>query len=101
MNDKRQYEQGPVSVDGAWLALVDGEWTRVPSPHGNASATAPRPPIPAGLVSIDGAWFRNVGGQLERAASPFPAPVAPARRIPDGYISVDGAHFRIDVGAEA
>lgn len=91
------FEQGPVSVDGAWYALIDGEWTRVPSPR--PAATIARPPIPHGYVPIDGAWFRNVDGQLEPAASPIPARVSPGRRIPAGYVSVDGTLFRIDDGA--
>ncbi len=47
-----QYEQGPVSVDGAWFAVVDGEWRQVPSPTSEARSGTT---IPDGNVSVDGA----------------------------------------------
>jgi hypothetical protein len=49
---KAQYEQGPVSVDGAWFAAVEGEWRQVPSPTFEART---RPTIPDRNHSIDGA----------------------------------------------
>jgi hypothetical protein len=98
MTDRREYEQGPVSVDGVWYALIDGEWTQVPSPTSKAPVTAP--PIPDGYVSVDGAWFRNVDVKLEPTTSPIPASTSPGRAIPDGYVSVDGGLFRVKGAAE-
>ncbi len=98
MRRGRECEQGPVSVDGAWYALVEGEWTRVPSPNSDASADRPR--IPDGYISVDGAWFRNVDGKLEPTTSPIPPSTSPGRDIPEGYISVDGALFRVQAPAE-
>lgn len=49
------FEQGPIPVDGAWLAVVDGEWKQVGYPtSGDAD---PRRTIPEGYVSADGALF--------------------------------------------
>lgn len=87
----REYEQGPISVDGAWFALIEGEWTRVPSPHSEASATPLR--IPDGYISVDGAWFRNVDGNFEPTTSPIPRSTSPGRVIPEGYISIEGGLF--------
>lgn len=99
MNGEGQtLEQGPVSVDGAWYALVDGEWMRVPPPR--PAATIVLLPIPHGYVSIDGAWFGNLDGRLAPAASAIPARLSRSRPVPEEYVSVDGALFRVEAEAE-
>lgn len=45
-----QYEQGPVPVDGASFAVVDGEWRQVPRLTSEARS---RTTIPDGSVSVD------------------------------------------------
>jgi hypothetical protein len=65
--EKTQYEQGPVSVDGAWFAVVDGEWRQVRHPNPPARSPAPSS-MPAGEfeqgpVSVDGAWFAIDDGE--------------------------------------
>jgi hypothetical protein len=45
-----QCEQGPVSVDGAWFAVIDGEWRRVARPTSEARSGTT---IPDGSVAVD------------------------------------------------
>ena len=101
-SDAERYEQGPISVDGGWFALVDSEWQQVRNP--NPPRSGPPVAVPAGdfeegPVSVDGAWFARVEGEWKQVG--FVAqPDRPARTIPDGYVSADGAPFRIDAPAD-
>lgn len=96
--DAARYEQGPVSVDGGWFALLDGEWKQVanPNPPGTATpAAVPEGDFEEGPVSVDGAWFARVEGEWKQVG--FVAqPSRPGRTIPEEYLSVDGALMRIE-----
>jgi hypothetical protein len=86
-------EQGPVSVDGARYAIVDGEWSRVGFFDSPKDPDARPFSLPDGHVSVDGAVYAIIDGEWTRAgfsgsrkdldATPF--------SLPEGHVSVDGA----------
>jgi hypothetical protein len=97
--ERGQYEQGPVAVDGAWFAVVDGRWRQVPNPNLPARKTAPSSPRANGAeqapICVDGGWFAAVDGEWRRV----PRPTSEARRGPTnlgGKFSVDGAHALVE-----
>jgi hypothetical protein len=90
-----QYEQGPVSVDGAWFAVIDGEWRRVPRPDLPVGKTAPSRSYPSrsdqAPVCVDGGWFAVVDGEW-RQVPRLTSEARSGTTIPDGSVSVDVAH---------